>query len=347
MGWQDPDHVVLGGDSAGAASLSLHLIAYGGRDDGLFHAAAAESVSFATVYTDAESQWQYDNLAIRLGCVGKETLACLRNKTAVEIQDVNYNIPFPGAAAPPLYMYNPVIDGDFLQDLTYTAFQEGNFVKVPVIFGDDTNGGTVFVPSNTSTLQQSNMFIKNQFPFVTLADFGTINELYPNPNDTCPNVGCYWRQASNVYGEMRYMCPGLNISSNFVQHGVASSWAYRWNVEDPTDIAEGLGVQHTVELNAVFGPENTNGESPASYYPGQLNADAVTVAQGYWTSFIRSYDPNTHRVDGSAEWVRWNDTAKGRLLFSTGGETGMENLVGTDLEERCEFWYSIGVDIRQ
>lgn len=124
---------MLGGDSAGAASVSLHLVAYGGRDDGLFHAAAAESVSYATVYTVAESQWQYDNLAIRLGCVGSSTIACLRNKTAVEIQDVNYNIPFPGAAAPPLYMYNPVIDGDLLQDLTYTAYQKGNFIKMPVI----------------------------------------------------------------------------------------------------------------------------------------------------------------------------------------------------------------------
>lgn len=244
-------------------------------------------------------------------------------------------------------MYNPVVDGDLLRDLTYVAYQKGDFIKVPVIFGDDTNGGTVFVPSNVSTLAQSNMFIRNQFPFVTPADFGTINELYPNPNDTCPGAGCYWRQASDVYGEMRYMCPGLNISSSFAQHGVADSWAYRWDVEDPDDVAAGLGVQHTVELNAVFGPANTNGEAPASYYPGGVNAGAVAVAQGYWTSFIRSYDPNTHRVDGSAEWVRWEDETKGRLLFSTGGETAMENLAGTDLMSRCEFWFSIGVAIRQ
>lgn len=344
---QDPDHVVLGGASAGAASVSLHLAAYGGRDDGLFHAAAAESVSFATVYTVEESQWQFQNLAIRLGCVGTSTVACLRNKTAVEIQDFNYNIPFPGAAAPPLYMYNPVIDGDLIRDLTYTAFEEGNFIKVPVIFGDDTNGGTVFVYSNTSTLPESNMFIKNQFPFVTLEDFGTINELYPNPNDTCPGEGCYWRQASNVYGEQRYMCPGLYISSKFTEYGVNASYAYRWNVEDPTQIAEGLGVPHTAEQNAIFGPENTNGLAPASYYPGQENAYAVTVTQGYWSSFIRSYNPNTYSVAGSAMWEEWSDTTKPRLLFSTGGNTSIENVAGTSLDTRCEFWYSIGQDIRQ
>lgn len=292
-------------------------------------------------------------------------VACLRNKTAAEIQDVNYNVPFPGAAAPPLYMYNPVVDGDLLRDLTYAAYEQGEFIRVPVIVGDDTNGGTVFVPSNTSTLAQSNMFLRNQFPYVTLADFATINALYPNPNDTCPNEGCYWRQASNVYGEMRYMCPGLRISSAFADassnanvsnasnassssaSGTSTSWAYRWDVEDPADVAAGLGVQHTVELNAVFGPENTNGEAPASYYPGEINAHAVAVAQGYWTSFIRTLDPNVHRLPGSAEWRPWDDATKGRLLFSTGGETGMEELVGTGIEARCEFWYGIGVDIRQ
>lgn len=304
-------------------------------------------MSFATVYTIQESQWQFDNLAIRLGCVTASSVACLRNKTAVEIQNVNYNIPFPGAANRPLYMYNPVIDGDFIQQLTYEAFEEGNFVKVPVIFGDDTNGGTTFVYSNTSSLQESNMFIKNQFPFMTLKDFATINELYPNPNDTCPNVGCYWRQASNVYGEMRYMCPGLYISSQFTKYDVPQSYAYRWNVEDPAQIASGMGVPHTVELNALFGPTNTNGDAPATYYPGQINAYAVTVIQGYWTSFIRSFDPNKYRVAGTAKWEEWSDETKPRLLFSTGGNTSIEEVAGTDLATRCDFWYSIGKAIRQ
>lgn len=55
----DPGHVVLGGDSAGAASISLHLSAFGGKDEGLFHAVAAESVSFATMLTVKESFYQY------------------------------------------------------------------------------------------------------------------------------------------------------------------------------------------------------------------------------------------------------------------------------------------------
>ncbi|POS68541.1 cholinesterase [Diaporthe helianthi] len=346
----DPGHVVLGGDSAGAASITLQLAAFGGRDDGLFHAAAAESVSFATVLTVDESQYQYDSLALRLGCTGdtKSTLACLRSKPVAELQDANYNMAYPGAEAAPRFMYNPVIDGEFIHELTYSAFEEGNFVRVPIIVGDDTNGGTSFAPKTTATLAQSNVWMRNQFPYITPAQFADINALYPNQNETaCPSAGCYFRQLSDTYGEMRYMCPGIYITAAYVNHGVPQSWHYRWNVEDPAQMASGDGVPHTVELNAIFGPDNTRGNAPDSYYPNGTNAYAVPVVQAYWTSFIRSYDPNTYRLDGTAEWLPWDDGSQQRILFDTGGVTSMESVAGSELMKRCEYWFGIGVDIRQ
>ncbi|CAJ2509146.1 Uu.00g141720.m01.CDS01 [Anthostomella pinea] len=344
----DPDHVVLGGDSAGAASISLQMAAFGGRDDHLFDAAAAESVSFATVLTIKESQYQYDNLAIQAGCVAANSLACLKSKTAEELQTVNSPIPYPGAAQAPLYMWNPVIDNDIIRDYTYKAFDEGKFVKVPAIFGDDTNGGTIFTPRDTSTLAESDSFLKSQFPYLSLEQLGKINDLYPKQNDTCPSAGCYWRQVSDVYGQMRYMCPGLYISSAMTRHGVARSYSYRYDVEDPAQVAQGLGVPHTVELNAIFGPENLGyaGSAPASYYRNGTNAAVVPVIQAYWTSFIRSFDPNRYRYPGSAIWEVWSERAQDRLLFETGGKTRME-LVDDTTRRRCEYFYSIGLDIRQ
>ena len=47
--------------------ITYLLTAYNGRDLGLFHAAAAESQSFATQLTIEESQCQYNNFVIRLG----------------------------------------------------------------------------------------------------------------------------------------------------------------------------------------------------------------------------------------------------------------------------------------
>ncbi|KAI1076013.1 alpha/beta-hydrolase [Whalleya microplaca] len=342
----DSGHVVLGGDSAGAASISLQMTAYSGKNTDLFHAAAAESVSFATVLTVEESQYQYDNFTARLGCTGDDSLACLRSKTAEELQEQNINMPYPGLTQAPLYTWNPVIDNDLIDDYTYNSFTYGKFVKIPVIYGDDTNGGTVFAPQNTSTIEEGENFLQAQFPYLKSLQLSQIESMYPNPNNTCPNVGCYWRQVSNVYGDLRYMCPGLYISSAMSQYGVGSSFNYRWNVEDPTQVADGYGVPHTAELHAIFGPENTGGDAPMSYYPNGTNAAVVPVIQAYWTSFIRSFDPNKYRYPGSAIWGKFNGWTQNRLLFETGGKTSME-AVDNDTRHRCQYFASIGVNIRQ
>ncbi|KAI5921997.1 Alpha/Beta hydrolase protein [Camillea tinctor] len=344
----DPNHVVLGGASAGAGSISIHLTAYNAKDSHLFQAAAAESVSFATVLTVEESQYQFDNLAIQLGCAGTGPLACIKSKTAAEIQAANVNIPYEGAASAPLYMWSPVIDDDMITDYPYDSFAKGKFIKVPLIVGDDTNEGTVFTPQTTSTIGQSDSFLKSQFPFLNLDQLGRINALYPNPNTTCPSSGCYWRQVANAYGDMRYTCPGTFISSAMANYGKAGSYSYRYNVEDPAQVAAGYGVPHTVELNAIWGPQNVGprGSPPASYYPGGVNAAVIPVIQAYWTSFIRSFDPNKYRHPGSAKWEEWSPQRQDRLLFGTGGNTTME-LVDQTTKTRCQYFASIGADVKQ
>jgi len=237
----DSGHVTMGGDSAGAQSVNLQVTAYGGRDDGLFHATAAESQSFSGLRTIPESQFSYDNLVIRTGCASAfDTLACLRNLTATELQQQNFNTPFPGAQIPPLYMYGPVLDFDFVTDYTYRAYAQGAFVKVPAIAGDDTNEGTIFTPMNASNISDSDTFIQAQFPSISLAQLRMWNELYPVVGTpSFPDSGRYWRQVSNGYGEMRYICPGIFISGVFANMSLNQNWNYRWNVIDPPSAASG------------------------------------------------------------------------------------------------------------
>lgn len=362
----DPNHVVLGGDSAGAASIALHLTAHGGRDDGLFVAAAAESVSFATILTVEESQYQYDNFAIRLGCANRstlstnheddstaeETLSCLRSKSTSELQSQNFKLPYPGSQNVPLFMWNPVIDDDLIQNYTYSAFDSGSFIRVPVIVGDNTNGGTSFTPRSTSTLAESNTFLHDQFPFLTSSHLQRIDELYPNEGPQFPKSGAWWRQVSNAYGDARYMCPNLFISSAFARHGVKRNWNYRYNVQDPSQVQQGLGVPHAVELAAIWGPRNVHGASPYSYRSGGTNAWITPLMQSYWTSFVRQLDPNPFRQSGAPEWTGFiaeDDGENGswrRMLFDTASTTGMEN-VSTTLRARCKYLSEIGPAIRQ
>lgn len=345
----DPKHVVLGGSSAGAESVVLHMTANNGTGQGLFHGAIADSPSFATTLTVSESAYQYRHLATRLGCVGGDSLACLRNKTAAEMQAQNFNIPLPGASSAPNYMYVPVIDGELVPDYTYRLLEQGKFVKLPTIFGDDSNGGTQFTPKNTSTMAESNRYMLDQYPFMSLDQLAEMNELYPNPNNTCPDKGCYWRQVSNAYGEARYMCPARAMTSALAGAGVNGSYAYRWNVEDPEQMKQGLGVPHTVELNALWGAEYSP-KAPESYKKGGENEMASPVMQRYWINFIRNFDPNNDGPGGSNDkqtttWKPWSRGTQSRLVFQTGGTTEMEPF-GDALNKRCDFWAKHGVAMR-
>ncbi|KAL2004987.1 hypothetical protein VTN00DRAFT_2837 [Thermoascus crustaceus] len=345
----DPNHVVLGGDSAGASSITLLLSAYGGRDDKLFHAAAAESQSFAGMMNADESQFAYNNLVIRTDCASSEdTLECLRNLDADALQQQNINTPYPKAQIDPLYMYGPTIDGDLVPDYTYRLFQQGRFIKVPVIFGDDTNEATIFVPKDISSIGEADAFIQAQFPEIKLHHLDEINAMYLEDGDypTFPNAGEYWRPTSNAYGEIRYICPGINLSSVISDYGV-KTWNYHYAVEDPDAMQSGTGVSHTVEVNAIWGPQYVSKPAPPSYIT--TNAPIIPVMQGYWTSFIRSFDPNKHRYPGSPEWKTWQqsdgDDGYNRIFIKT-GETRME-VVPQDQRERCEYLSSIALGLRQ
>lgn len=328
--------MVIGGGSAGGASVTLQLAAYNGTDSGLFHGTAASAQSFGRILTTSEAQYQYDNLVIRAGCVdSNDTLTCLRSLNSTFLQSININTAAGGAVGPPLYMYSPVLDNDFLTSYTLSgAFSEGRFPLLPAIYGDAANEGTIFAPRNTSNLTDSDTFLKNQYPTITLPQLATLNTLYPKA-EQFPASGPYWRQLSNAYGELRYICPGIFISQRYADRGAPHNWNYKWDVIDPAANASGVGVAHTVEVNAIFGPDNVSGSPPASYEAGQINAEIGRTIQRYWANFIRFLDPNGASVPGGVQWETWQSgVGMRRLLFRTDG-AGMED-VPEDQKGRCE-----------
>lgn len=293
------------------------------------------------------SQFAYNNLVIRTGCAGdNDTLACLRNLDTNTLQQQNIMTPFPKAQKAPLYLYGPTVDGDLVPDYTYSLFEQGLFIQVPVIFGDDTNEGTIFVPKDTASVGDADTFIQDQFPEIQLQHLAKINSMYLQDNSTedFPNSKPYWRPASNAYGEIRYICPGIYLSSVYAKQGIPS-WNYHYAVEDPDSEASGLGVSHTVEVNAIWGPQYVSGTPPASYTT--TNAAIVPLMQGYWTSFIVSFDPNPYRAAGSPRWETWTEGGSNyQRIFIKTGETRMET-VDEAQQERCAYLTSIGLDLNQ
>ncbi|MCJ1393470.1 hypothetical protein MMC18_006345 [Xylographa bjoerkii] len=331
----DPNHVTLGGQSAGAGSVTQHLVAYAGRNDSLFHAAAAQSQSFPAVRTVAQSQYQYDHLVSRANCSShNDTLACLRSLPIAAFQAVNLNEPFPRATKAPIFPYNPVIDNDFVTDYPIRSFTSGKFLKVPTIFGDDTNEGTIFADQSVKTAADSEAFLIDQFPALNTTQLAQYNTLYALDNSSPPP---YWHHVSVAYGETRYICPGIVLSTVMTAHNVAT-WNYRYDVLDPVAVAAGLNVQHGAEMPAIWWPE---WPAPISY--STTNQNIVPVMQGYWTSFIRSFDPNTHRAAGTPEWEQWGVGLRMRLVANGSAMEGVEE----PQKGRCAYISGIEVEIDQ
>ncbi|KAB5580454.1 Alpha/Beta hydrolase protein [Coniochaeta sp. 2T2.1] len=357
----DPDHVVIHGASAGAGSVALHLSAYGGRDDGLFVGAISESLFFPAQPYVHELEWQFDRVLQAVGCYSYDSaaaMACLRSQDMETLQSLNIALAFPGRTAPPnpLFYWTPCIDGDFIQDLPDVLFETGRFLKMPVIFGTDTDEGSAFA-TNAASPADIISFFQDNYPLLTLNDTLAILSHYPQVLPLVPYHNPWFPTASLAYGEATFVCPSLNLLSHITSYTPASNnsnsiFAYRYNVLDAVNLAAGIGVPHIFEAAAVFGPGNLPPvQVAASYFT--YNAPVVPLVMGYWISFVRALDPNVYRAAGAPVWEGWDGKdwgggggRRGQRLKIELGDTCMED-VGEEESGRCEFWEGMGRSMRQ
>lgn len=371
----DPGRVVLVGDSAGAGSIALHLVAFGGAPTNLFAGVFGISPFFPTQLRVSQLEWQFDLFASRAGCGSSEDpLTCLRQQNSTVLQLANQEMPYPGRTSVSLFPFTPTIDGDLFPDFPYRLFEEGKFVKVPSVFGyarfhsvfrsilisisDDTNEGTIFA-SNASSPAEVASFMQDNFPQLSDANTAAINVLYPKE---APFNGhaAFFPSAAAAYGETTFICPGLEMSSVISQH--TKSWNYRleiqssqkkiltilcfdrFNVLTPSEIQQGVGVSHTSELSNVFGPGNTPAGSSTSTF--DFNDISLTpILQAYYTSFVRFLDPNAHTIQGSVFWPEFSPDTNERLLLQVNATT--VETVPSDQLARCQFWKGLVIQMEQ
>jgi hypothetical protein len=103
----------------------------------------------------------------------------------------------------------------------------------------------------------------------------------------------------------------------------------RWDVVDTGKAKSGMGVTHVAEVSSIWGGGSRQAEALDPYI------------QGYWTSFIRSKDPNTHRAAGSPEWGTWG-TTNSRLHFPNDVKHVSMAKLDSGMERRCDYYSVIG-----
>ena len=148
--------MTIWGQSAGGSSCVIHMIAYGGRDDGLFRASHVDSgvflngnASLATAtpgWNKCEHRFVLNLLSCRrltlplysvvnaTGCSNTtDTLDCLRSVPYATYFNASVNTGFAPSVVP---------DGDIIQSPIPQLIQEGKFVKRCAVFGSNQDEGT-------------------------------------------------------------------------------------------------------------------------------------------------------------------------------------------------------------
>lgn len=218
----------------------------------------------------------------------------------------------------------------------YSQFQKGNFKRVPILVGDDTNEGTYFA-SNASSEAEALAFMRANYPRLRDWQLDLVSILYPR-QAPLPLHAAYFPSTAAAYGDSTFVCAG-NAMADAVSFFVGrdKAWNYHYNVADPNYVAQGFGVPHVSEIGAVFGPDNVQGQEAASLRT--INAAIVSVVMAYFTSFVQFLDPNTRRHPGSPEWGTWRGFggANGQRLRLQTDSTAMEH-VPFDLFQKCAMW---------
>ena len=342
----DPDHVVLDGTSAGAGSLLHHLTAYGGRNDNLFHAGISDSLYTPFQPECSYYQYQYDAITDATGCASSpDTLACLRSLDSTTFNNANVGYPYPNrpiasnntsayTASAGVFPYGPCIDGDLIPESTNSLLAEGKFLKLPLLLGNDNDEGTILVP-DASTSDDVDAFFADNYPLLTLDEVQSISssEYAYLAGVPTPLHGPYFSLLANAYDESTFTCPSNNLASIYA-NGAVPVWNYRYAVLAPSNAAAGIGTPHTYQDIAYWGP----GDADYTKFPtyDADNAAVLPLVRGYWTSFVKTYDPNAQAAPGAPTWGQYG-SAQNRILFNNLGAS-MEN-VPADENARCAYWH--------
>ncbi|KAJ7645300.1 Alpha/Beta hydrolase protein [Mycena rosella] len=260
---------------------------------------------------------------------GSATMACLRAAPTNTIATAGRNTLANLTSS--LYPFGPITDGSFIRQRPIEAFRDGNFIRVPVMFGSNTDEGANWSATLDNPLANTSFpnaieatvynFLAGQNNTLTQASFQTaITRFYPLSDYN----GSFSLQGQQMYGEMRYICTAIMITGAAQDAGLK---AYQYHWDNPT-----LGSTYADELAVFF-----NGDE---VFDRDDEALAIAMRQ-FWTSFVISGVPT---ANSSISWKASSNSAGGPRILLHPGSMAMEE-VPQALRARCAFWNGLASEI--
>ncbi|KAF2176468.1 alpha/beta-hydrolase [Zopfia rhizophila CBS 207.26] len=314
----------IAAESGGPESVGAHMLAYNGRDDGLFRAGNTESGGPGNYffpmdggYNSTSPQNAYNALVSNTFCASalstSNSLSCLRS---LPFSEINTLLNISNYATSPFPPFAPTLDGDFIVNYPSLQLSSGNFLRVPLLIGANTDKGTTFGtgygPNGLGINSDAEFFAMlntlNLFP-PTSDTAAIISCLYPDvgalgipsvttypgvitPNSTvAATVGQQYRRVNAYFGDQLIVAPrrAANIAWSTLN---IPSYAYRFDIV-VNGIPDEIGATSFMEVSFAF--NNTArleyAINPFANTPESFDKLTVQMSRS-WVRFVTQLDPN-------------------------------------------------------
>ncbi len=290
----DPDDVTLFGESAGGTSVAALMTAPAAA--GLFSRAIIQSGAAGTIARKPRAaEWAADILGALAEHDDRPPVEILATATPEELMAATAKVEgrladdFPGER-----MLGPVAGDDVIPEYPLDVLADGRGAAVPLIIGTNANEGTFFqlIP----TIAATRIRVDRMMALAGEEAGARVLSAYPH----YPSA----RSRAAMLTDVVFWHSSVAIAEGHSR--VAPTWMYRFDFTTPWLRATRLGATHGVELDFVFGREDSPVRRVITTGGGARAARAVTARMMQrWLRFAHG---------GGADWPTYEPVDRKTLI---------------------------------
>lgn len=355
----DSSRITLFGESAGAVSVSLHLLSR--LSANLFTSAILQSGSALSDWAtlkNSEAIKRGKEILEAIGCEISdynitEGIECARKVDPVETVQKSdehfYSRAIYGIAQ---YTFLPVVDNYFLDEEPIISLNRGQFKKCPILTGVNKDEGNWFFVYSFKNFRD--YFNISEPPIINYNDFeehiAQLFYFYPQyPYTASPLVlkaithrYTYWNNVNDTFhnrenlddaaGDFHFICPVVDLSNQYALYGQKVFFYLYTHRNSKHYWPDWLGVMHADEITFVFG-------EPLNNTLNFTHAEKVFTRRiiKYWSNFAKYGDPNGYSEFDNDTYL---DSQRTNMKFNE------YEKVTKSLQQKIELWprYKIGMN---